>query len=82
MAQRAGFDPKDIVFTGVGKTRDELAAAIALDIGTINAESAGELDRIAATATALGRVARVALRVNPDIDARQSSQYLHGTEDQ
>jgi diaminopimelate decarboxylase len=69
VAQRAGFDPKDIVFTGVGKTRDELAAAVALDIGTINAESAGELDRLAAIATGLGRVARVALRVNPDIDA-------------
>ena len=47
VAQRAGFAPKDIVFTGVGKTRDELESAIALEIGTINAESAGELDRIA-----------------------------------
>lgn len=69
VAQRAGYGPGDIVFTGVGKTRDELEHAIAAGIGTINAESAGELDRIAALATAQGREARVALRVNPDIDA-------------
>jgi len=69
VASRAGFDPREIVFTGVGKTRDELECAISRDIGTINAESAGELDRIAAIAHALGREARVALRVNPDIDA-------------
>jgi len=69
VAQRAGYGPGDIVFTGVGKARDELEYAIAAGIGTINAESAGELDRIGALASALGRDARVALRVNPDIDA-------------
>ena len=69
VAQRAGFAPDEIVFTGVGKTRDELQYAIDAGIGVINAESPGELDRIAALATAVGREARVALRVNPDIDA-------------
>lgn len=69
VARRAGYAPGDIVFTGVGKTRDELGHAIADGIGTINAESAGELDRIAELASAQGRKARVALRVNPDIDA-------------
>jgi diaminopimelate decarboxylase len=69
VALRAGFDPKDVVFTGVGKTRDELEMAIGKAIGTINAESAGELDRIADVASSMHRVARVALRVNPDIDA-------------
>lgn len=69
VALRAGFAPRDIVFTGVGKTRAELERAIALDVGAINVESAGELDRIAALARAMGRRARVALRVNPDIDA-------------
>jgi diaminopimelate decarboxylase len=69
VALRAGFDPKDVVLTGVGKTRDELEMAIGKGIGTINAESAGELDRIADLALGLNRVARVALRVNPDIDA-------------
>jgi diaminopimelate decarboxylase len=65
----AGSTPADIVFTGVGKTRAELERAIAIGVGAINAESAGELDRIAALATAQGREARVALRVNPDIDS-------------
>ena len=70
VAQRAGCAPRDIVFTGVGKTREELEYAVAEGVGTINAESPGELDRIAAIAGAQGRVARVAVRVNPDIDAK------------
>jgi len=69
VARRAGFEPSEIVFTGVGKRRDELEAAIAIGVGAINAESPGELDRIGALAAAHGREARVALRVNPDIDA-------------
>jgi diaminopimelate decarboxylase len=78
VARRAGFDATDIVFTGVGKTRDELESAIALEVGTLNAESAGELDRIAALAAQQGRVARVALRVNPDIDARSHPNISTG----
>src|SRR6185503_18315234 len=62
VALRAGFTPADIVFTGVGKTREELELALAHDVATINAESPGELDRIAAIAHAAGRTARVALR--------------------
>jgi diaminopimelate decarboxylase len=69
VALRAGYAPADIIFTGVGKTRAELERAIALGVAAINAESAGELDRIAELASAQGRAARVALRVNPDIDA-------------
>jgi diaminopimelate decarboxylase len=69
VAQRAGYSAGEIVFTGVGKTREELEYAIDAGVGVINAESAGELDRIAALASAAGREARVALRVNPDIDA-------------
>jgi diaminopimelate decarboxylase len=65
----AGSAPADIVFTGVGKTRAELERAIAIGVSAINAESAGEVDRIAALATSQGREARVALRVNPDIDS-------------
>jgi diaminopimelate decarboxylase len=78
VALRAGFDPKDIVLTGVGKTRDELELAISKGIGTINAESAGELDRIAELARGMGRVARVALRVNPDIDAKTHANISTG----
>ena len=78
VAMRAGFAPREIVFTGVGKTAEELEYAIAHDVGTINAESAGELDRIAARAQAAGRVARVALRVNPDIDAQSHPNISTG----
>jgi diaminopimelate decarboxylase len=78
VALRAGFDPKDIVLTGVGKTSDELEMAIAKGVGTINAESAGELDRVAEVARGLNRVARVALRVNPDIDAQTHANISTG----
>lgn len=78
VALRAGFAPGEIVFTGVGKTRDELDLAIGAGVGTINAESAGELDRIGEAARALGREARVALRVNPDIDAKSHPNISTG----
>jgi diaminopimelate decarboxylase len=78
VALRAGFAPGEVVFTGVGKTRAELEFAIARDVGTINAESAGELDRIAAIARSQQRQARVALRVNPDIDARSHPNISTG----
>jgi diaminopimelate decarboxylase len=78
VAMRAGFAPGDIVFTGVGKTQGELEFAVAQGVGTINAESAGELDRIAAVARGQGRQARVALRVNPDIDARSHPNISTG----
>jgi diaminopimelate decarboxylase len=69
VALRAGFAPREIVFTGVGKSRAELERAVALDLKAINAESPGEVERIEAIAGALGRCARVAIRVNPDVDA-------------
>jgi diaminopimelate decarboxylase len=78
VAERAGFDPAHIVFTGVGKTREELEYAIRIGIGTINCESAGEIDRVAAIARGLGNEARVALRVNPDIDARSHPNISTG----
>ena len=64
-----------IVFTGVGKTPAELAQAIDLGVKTINAESEGELERIDLLARERQTRARVALRVNPDIDAR-SHPYI------
>ncbi len=78
VALRAGFDPSAIVFTGVGKTSAELERAILLGVKTINAESAGELLRIAAIARAHGTCADVALRVNPDIDARSHPHISTG----
>ena len=78
VALRAGFDPSRIVFTGVGKTSAELERAIVLGVHTINAESPGELQRIAALARAHRTTARVALRVNPDIDARSHPHISTG----
>lgn len=78
VALRAGFIPDQIVFTGVGKTPDELHRAIALGVKVINAESTGELGRIAAIARGLQTTARVALRVNPDIDARSHPHISTG----
>jgi len=69
LALRAGVPPSDIVFTGVGKTAEELDRAVAVGVKAINAESSGELERIDRAAVARGTRARVALRVNPDIDS-------------
>ncbi|MDE2333818.1 MAG: diaminopimelate decarboxylase [Rhodospirillales bacterium] len=68
-ALAAGIAPAHMVFSGTGKTRAELEAALAAGVGQINAESAGEIDMIAAAAAATGRTARVALRINPDVAA-------------
>lgn len=78
VALRAGFIPAQIVFTGVGKTQAELAQAIDLGVMTINAESAGEIERIDALAIARQVRARVALRVNPDIDAKSHPHISTG----
>ena len=59
-----------IVFSGVGKSDAEMAAALEAGVGCFNVESAQELDRLASLAGATGKQAPVSLRVNPDIDAR------------
>ncbi|MBM3751277.1 MAG: diaminopimelate decarboxylase [Acidimicrobiia bacterium] len=69
LALRAGFSPDQIVFTGVGKTHDELVRAVTLGVKAINAESPGEMERIQAIAATHNTVARVAVRVNPDVEA-------------
>jgi len=78
VARRAGFDPAEIVFTGVGKTRDELELAVALGVKAINIESDGEARRIDDLARARGVRARVALRVNPDIDPNTHAHISTG----
>ena len=64
----AGGDPGRAVFAGVGKTDTEIETAITAGIGWFNAESEEELANLSATATRLGKTARVALRINPDVD--------------
>ena len=78
VALRAGFIPPEIVFTGVAKTDAELAQAIDLGVKTINAESEGELERIDSLARQRQTRARVAIRVNPDIDARSHPHISTG----
>jgi diaminopimelate decarboxylase len=70
VALRAGFAPSQIVFTGVGKTLAELGRAIELGVRSINVESEGEIERIAALSDARGVRTRVAIRINPDVDAQ------------
>lgn len=78
VAREAGYAPADIVFTGVGKSREELEQAVPLRLRAINVESAGELARIEAIAAAVGLVARVAIRINPDIDAKSHPHISTG----
>ncbi|HEX4234121.1 MAG TPA: diaminopimelate decarboxylase [Caldimonas sp.] len=66
----AGADPTRIVFSGVGKTRSEMARALAHDVLCFNVESIGELELLSEVAVAAGRSARVSLRVNPDVDPK------------
>jgi diaminopimelate decarboxylase len=78
VARAAGFEPRDIVFTGVGKSPAELECAVGLNVKAINVESGGELSRVEAIAARLGRTARVAVRVNPDIDAKSHPHISTG----
>jgi diaminopimelate decarboxylase len=78
VALRAGYDPGSVVFTGVGKTEAELAQAIALGVKAINVESAGEIERIDAIARRRGVRVRIALRTNPDIDAKTHAHISTG----
>jgi diaminopimelate decarboxylase len=67
---RAGGDPAKVVFSGVGKTADELRFALESKIGCFNVESEVELRRLDGIASAMGVRAPIALRVNPDVDAK------------
>jgi len=69
-ALEAGADPRKIVFSGIGKTREEMAYALRQGILQFNVESAAELDVLDAVAKEMGRKAPVALRVNPDVDPK------------
>jgi diaminopimelate decarboxylase len=74
-ALESGIPAERIVFSGVGKTEAEIGAGVEAGILALNAESAREIEKIDSCARRLGTVARVALRVNPDIDAR-SHPYI------
>ena len=67
--QRAGAETKSIVFSGVGKSREEIREALRARIGLFNVESAAELEILASEASRAGSAAPAAIRVNPDVEA-------------
>jgi diaminopimelate decarboxylase len=77
-ALAAGIAPGKIVFSGVGKTREELTAAVKAGVAQINVESEPELEALDAVARSLGRRQRIALRINPDVDARTHEKISTG----
>ncbi len=78
-ALAAGVPPEKIVFAGVGKTNQEMRAGLEAGILQFNVESGDELARLNDIAEQLGRKAPVALRVNPDVDARTHAKITTGT---
>lgn len=77
-ALAAGVPASRIVFSGIGKTADELASALAAGVAQINIESEGELEKLGGIAEALGIEAPVAVRVNPDVDAHTHRKIATG----
>ncbi|MBL3519243.1 diaminopimelate decarboxylase [Arcobacter lanthieri] len=69
-ALKVGVPSYKIIFSGVGKSDDEIKQALELDILMINIESAAELNRVEDIAKSLGKVARISIRVNPNIDPK------------
>ncbi len=79
---RAGAAPDRVVFSGVGKTADEMDAALAAGLLMFNVESDGELELIEARAAAAGKTAPIAIRVNPDVEAEthpyiSTGRFIH-----
>jgi len=75
----AGGDPRRCVFAGVGKTEDEIEFALRQSVYSFNAESEAELQRIQKVAARLKKIAPVAVRVNPDIEAHTHAKITTGT---
>ena len=65
----AGGDPRQVLFSGVGKTAVEMARALEVGVRCFNVESLAELERLDEVAARLGKIAPVSIRVNPDVDA-------------
>lgn len=78
-ALRAGVPAERIVFSGVGKRRAEIAAALRAGVRTLNVESLGELQAVAEEASALGVVAPVSVRLNPDVEASTHAYVATGS---
>jgi diaminopimelate decarboxylase len=77
-ARAAGIAPDKIMFSGIGKTADELALAVDEGILCVNVESEPELVLLSSIAAAKGRTASISVRVNPDIDAKTHAKIATG----
>ena len=77
-AVAAGVPGERIVFSGVGKTREEMRQALTGGIRQFNVESEPEMEALSAVATALGKVAPITIRVNPDVDAKTHAKIATG----
>jgi diaminopimelate decarboxylase len=77
-ALAAGIPASKILFSGVGKTEQELRAALAADILCLNVESEPELELLSRLAVETGRTARISVRVNPDVDAGTHAKIATG----
>ncbi len=77
-ALAAGVPAHRIIFSGVGKTATEMACALAVGVHQINVESEPELSRLSEVARQAGKTATIAIRVNPDVDARTHAKISTG----
>jgi diaminopimelate decarboxylase len=77
-ALRAGIPGERIVFSGVAKTREEMAAALDANILSLNVESEPELEALSEVATSKGMSAKISIRVNPDVDAKTHKKITTG----
>jgi diaminopimelate decarboxylase len=77
-ALAAGIPPSRLIFSGIGKTETELRAALAADLHQINVESLPELSLLSDLARRMGKTARVAIRINPDVDAETHAKISTG----
>ncbi len=78
LALAAGISPENIVFSGVGKTRDEMLFALEKNIFQFNIESKPELTLLSEVAASLSKTASIAVRVNPDVDAKTHAKISTG----
>ena len=77
-ARAAGIPPAKIMFSGIGKTAEELSLAVDEGILCVNVESEPELEQLSSIAKAKGRTANISVRVNPDIDAKTHHKIATG----
>ncbi len=77
----AGGDPSKVFFSGVAKSREEIAFALQQGVRSINIESPAELERVQSVAVEVGKVAPISLRVNPDVDPQTHPYISTGLEE-